>query len=292
MSTGSGGAYGRVPGQSAPYVGWGNGSPGASVQTAPAAYNNPVAPTVPTGTSNQMSQSYAPGRPYGFGGAPPVHPGLTQSAPPGSSAFTCSPPTDSNSLPNSSSNSLSAISTGPGASSDGIPEPPSRFPELESMPIADLRVLSDERAKFDDFISKHSHSRLIEGIVSSLRVDVEKLEAEQKEANRRREQAKDENISDIQHEIDELQGQVNDLQIKQDDWMSKHSADTIIQRLRTAIREAEAECERLENEMLAGDLDFDQFLKHYLECRKVYHERSLKIEQLKYERQRGIAVGR
>lgn len=291
MSTGSGGAYGRIPGQSAPYVGWGTGSPGTSVQTAPTAYN-PVAPAVPPGASNQLSQSYTPGRSYGFGGAPPVHPGLTQSVPPASSAFTCSPSFDSNPLPNSSSNSMSATSTAPDVSDDGIPEPPSRFPELESMPIADLRVLSDERAKFDDFINKHSHSRLVESMVSRLRADVEKLEAEQKDATRRVEQAKDEDISEIQREIDELQIQVKELQIKQDDWMEKHSADTIIQRLRVAIRQVDKECDRLEEEMLAGDLDFDQFLKQYLERRKVYHERSLKIEQLKFERRRGIAVGR
>lgn len=298
MATGSGGAYGRVPGQAAPHVRWGTGSATAGIQTAPAPYSSAVpgssggvssSPQLPV---NPLAQSYTPGQSYGFGGPAAVHPGLTQSAPPGSSAFTCSPSFDNGPVPNSSPASSSSTSVVPTASEDGIPEPPSRFPELESMPIAELRVLSEERSKFDDFISKHSHSRLVDGIVSRLRADVDKLEAEQKDAASRVEQAKEDDISEIQREIEELQIEVNELQVKQDGWMTKYSLNVLLQRLRAAIRQSEAECERLEEEMLAGDLDFDQFLKQYLECRKLYHERSLKLEQLKFESKRGIAVGR
>lgn len=291
MSSGSGGAYGRVPGQAARYSAWGTG-----MQTTQAPYSNQMgmtaSPSIPNSSSypNSLSQSYN-GRPYNSGGLPAVNSSLTNTAPAGSSAFVCNFPPESDVTSSANGTPSASTSSITEPSAEGIPDPPTRFPDLEKMSLEELRTLADERAKFDDFINRHDYTHYVKGLVGRHRAQAEKLEAEQKDAADRLKEAKDADGSDLQREIEELQNQVDKLQVSQNEWMTKFSAETLIQKLRDAIHQCEAECQRLEEQMLSGDLDFDLFLKKFLDCRKLYHERSLKLEQLKHESTHGIALG-
>lgn len=176
----------------------------------------------------------------------------------------------------------------------GIPDAPSTFPELEAMSLNDLRTLHDERAKFDDFVSKHKHQRVVDETVARLRSDVEQLETEYHAAvDRATEKPEDDaKVEETRLKVEQSQGQVDNLQKKQDEWFEKNGSDRLMERLRIAIRELEAASDSLEKNMLSSSMNFDDFLTRYIECRKKYHERALKLEQLKMEARDNISFGR
>lgn len=171
---------------------------------------------------------------------------------------------------------------------DGIPDAPTRFPELETLSLTDLRVLDEERAKFDDFVSRHAHQRRVDSVLSTVRADVDAVEAE---VSKRRPVADDDERQRVQERVTQLQNEVDELQRVKDEWLEANSGERLIERLRTAVREGEAESDQLERDMLSNSLNFDDFLKLYLDCRKRYHQHALKLEQLKLESKRHISFG-
>lgn len=178
----------------------------------------------------------------------------------------------------------SGPSSSASTSKDGIPEPPKAFPELESMPLKDLRVLHDEKAKFEDFVSKHSHQKVVDEVVARIKGEVETFQREHEAITERMEEVVDEEgLAEIRRKITEMEEEVSGLQKLKDEWMEHNSPERLMERLRMAIAESESVSEGLEKSMLSSSMNFDEFLAQYISCRKKYHERSLKLEQLKQE---------
>lgn len=178
---------------------------------------------------------------------------------------------------------------------DGVPDAPTRFAELETMSLNDLRTLLEERAKFEDFVSKHPYQKVVDDFVANVRSQVENLES-----NHRKQPTGDidsitedeEDVESMQKKVHDLQQQVNDLQKTQDEWYVQHSPERLMERLRVGIAELQKTTETLEKNMLSSSMNFDDFLTRYIECRKKYHERCLKLEQLKHESRYNIRLGR
>lgn len=161
------------------------------------------------------------------------------------------------------------------------------------MSLNDLRTLHEEPAKFDDFVSKHSHQRTVDDIVARLRAEVDQLEQQHRLAITQAEINIDENkIDELRRQVNTLQAEVDELQNVYDDWHRKNSSQRLIERLRVAIRESENLSESLEKNMLSSGMNFDDFQPQYLESREKYHERSLKLEQLKLESKRNVTFDR
>lgn len=170
------------------------------------------------------------------------------------------------------------------ASADGLPEPPKSFPELETMSLRDLRLLNEERARFDDFVSKHQYQQQLDSIVSRVRTNVDALEREHVTITARMDEAvDDEAFETLQRDVAELDNQVRSLQKQKEEWLEQNSPERLMERLRTAMRESESKSEALEKNMLSSSMHFDEFLAQYIACRQKYHERSLKLEQLQME---------
>eukprot|EP00178_Gracilaria_changii_P025553 TRINITY_DN78717_c0_g1_i1.p2 TRINITY_DN78717_c0_g1~~TRINITY_DN78717_c0_g1_i1.p2 ORF type:complete len:253 (+),score=42.30 TRINITY_DN78717_c0_g1_i1:697-1455(+) len=169
-------------------------------------------------------------------------------------------------------------------SADGIPDAPRSFPELESMPLRDLRVLHEERARFDDFVSKHQYQQQLDSIVSRERSNVEAFEREHNAITSRMDETVDDQaLTELRENLANLETEVNALQKRKDEWMEQNSPERLMERLRIAINESETKSEALEKSMLSSSMHFDDFLSQYIACRQKYHERVWKLEQLQME---------
>lgn len=169
-------------------------------------------------------------------------------------------------------------------SKDGIPEPPKTFPELEHMSLHDLRLLHDEKAKFEDFVSKHKHQKVVDEVVANIKTDVDTFQREHEALTERMDEVVDDDgLRELRRKIEEKEEEVSGLEKLRDEWVEHNSAERLMERLRVAIAESESISERLEKSMLSSSMSFEEFLVQYIECRKKYHERSLKLEQLKQE---------
>lgn len=167
---------------------------------------------------------------------------------------------------------------------DGLPDAPTTFPELQAMPLKDLRLLHDEKAKFDDFVSKHAHQKVVDEFVGRIKGEVERLKVEHEAITERMEEvANEEGLAGIRERIVEMEKEATGLQKLKDEWLEQNSPERLIERLKMAIAEEESNSEMLEKRMVSSSMSFDGFLVEYIACRKKYHERSLKLEQLKQE---------
>lgn len=167
---------------------------------------------------------------------------------------------------------------------DGIPEPPKSFPELEAMSLRDLRLLHDENAKFEDFLSKHKHQCMVEELVASVRAGVDSTEREHMEITAMTDNVGDEDeLDQLRQSIKEMESEVSELSKVKDEWLELNSPERLMERLQLAMRESEINSTKMEKDMLSSSMNFDAFLVQYIACRKKYHERSLKLEQLKLE---------
>lgn len=171
--------------------------------------------------------------------------------------------------------------------SDGLPDPPSTFPELEALSLKDLRLLNDEKAKFDDFVSKHKHQAAVNNILARIRADVDNFEREHEAVTEKMEEDVDDNrLAELREGIASMQQELDELQKQRDQWMEKNSSERLMERLRAAIAESESMSESLTKSMLSSSISFEEFLRQYIACRRKYHERYLKLEQLKQEARR------
>lgn len=173
---------------------------------------------------------------------------------------------------------------------DGPPEPPKAFPELEAMSLKDLRVLHEEKAKFESFVEKHKYQKVVDDFVAKVRADVDTFQREHEAITAKMHQVVDEEaFLKLQRQIEEMEEEVKGLQKLKDEWLEHNSPERLMERLRIAIAEEESVSEGLEGSMLSSSMNFDEFLAQYITCRKKYHERALKLDQLKKEtRKRSI----
>lgn len=152
------------------------------------------------------------------------------------------------------------------------------------MSLKELRLLQDEKAKFDDFVSKHRHQVAVDEMVARIRADVENFEREHEAITSKMDQVMDDSrLEGLNRKIAETEDEIQGLQKLRDEWMEQNSPERLIERLRMAIAESESVSEALEKSMLSSSMNFDEFLTQYISCRKKYHERSLKLEQLRQE---------
>lgn len=180
------------------------------------------------------------------------------------------------------------INNAPDQSHEGLPEVPTHFPELEAMSVAELQSLSDDSAQFETFVNDHVFQKHIDKVVGHLRTDIERLEREldrhkQEDSNENADEQHDQEEQELHSKIDKLTEEIAKLQKVQDDWRKKNSRSKLIERLNDAIRESEQLSTQLETNMLSKNMDFTDFVREYTACRKLYHERRQKVEQLKFE---------
>lgn len=176
----------------------------------------------------------------------------------------------------------------PDRSHEGLPEVPTHFPQLEAMSVATLQSLSDDNAQIEAFVNDHVFQKHTDKVVGSLRTEIERLELELKkhkeeDSNENADEQQDQEEQELQSKIDELTKEIAKLQKVQDDWRKKNSRTKLIERLNDAIRESEQLSTQLETNMLSKNMDFTDFVREYTACRKLYHERRQKVEQLKFE---------
>lgn len=158
------------------------------------------------------------------------------------------------------------------------------------MPLKDLRVLHEENAKFESFVEKHKYQKVVDEFVANVRNDVNIFQREHAAITAKMDEVVDEEgLAELRGRIDEMEEEVKGLQKLKEEWLEHNSPERLMERLRIALAESEKMGQGLEKSMLSSSMNFDEFLTQYISCRKMYHERSLKLEQLKKEtRKRSI----
>ena len=131
----------------------------------------------------------------------------------------------------------------------------------------------------------HGFQKHFDRVIASLRQQIERLEAEQAIYSNPDNNQDDDNhdTAELETTIAQLTEKVEALQKVQDDFRKANSMPKLIERLNDAIRDSETLSTQLETNMLSNNMDFTDFVREYTACRKLYHERRQKLEQLKLE---------
>lgn len=181
-----------------------------------------------------------------------------------------------------SSAGAAASSSSVGAD-DGLPDPPTTFPELEKLSLAELKALHEEPAKFDAFVQKLEHQKQLGDVLQRKKTSVEKAEKEHMEITSRIDSVDENGLTELKQEIEEMEKDIQRLEKRKKEWEHNNSTPQMVEKLNVAMREANGRAEELTKGMLSNSIDFDTFLQEYFECRKKYHERKLKLQRLEVE---------
>lgn len=85
----------------------------------------------------------------------------------------------------------------------------------------------------------------------------------------------------LEEQLAEEKSKLEESQRLFDDWLSRNSRDQLAMRLEDSANEALRASENLVERFQAGDMKYDEYIKQYVEARRMYHERKIKLARFK-----------
>lgn len=156
------------------------------------------------------------------------------------------------------------------------------FPELNSLTNEELKRLSEDDDRLDDFLEKHSQIKDINATIEDAMDWVEKTA----EANI----AKEPELRQLQTDVAEKVKKVAILKARYDHLIQRYNKlsevftpDHIKECLRKAADESHEESEKIAEDFLNRKIDVERFLSTYIECRKLGQARRTKEEKLAHQ---------
>ncbi|XP_012531597.1 vacuolar protein sorting-associated protein 37A isoform X2 [Monomorium pharaonis] len=156
------------------------------------------------------------------------------------------------------------------------------FPELNNLTNEELKRLSEDDDKLDDFLEKHSQIKDINMAIEDAMDWVEKTA----EANA----AKEPELKQLQADVVDKVKTVAALKARYDHLIQRYNKlsevftpDHIKECLRQAADESHEESEKIAEEFLNRKIDVERFLSTYIECRKLGQARRTKEEKLAHQ---------
>jgi len=161
------------------------------------------------------------------------------------------------------------------------PQPvvPSNFPELDRMTPAELGQMMNDEIEFNRFFEQLPVVQNMMKIRDDLRNNNEELA--------RKTLTKESEIEklrgDLQSSAEIIQQQRAAFEVKQQrqqEVMKQFTTPALIERLAIASHEAEMESDAMANRFLGGEMDYKDFIREFMDKRKLFHLRSAKKESL------------
>lgn len=156
------------------------------------------------------------------------------------------------------------------------------FPELNNLSNEELKRLSEDEDRLDEFLEKHSQIKDINTAIDDAIDWVQKTA----EANI----AKEPELNQLQAEVASKVQTVAVLKAKYDQLIQRYNKlsevftpDHIKECLRRAADESHEESERIAEDFLNRKIDVERFLSSYIECRKLGQARRTKEEKLAHQ---------
>lgn len=156
------------------------------------------------------------------------------------------------------------------------------FPELNNLSNEELKKLSEDEDRQDEFLEKHSQLKDINTAIEDTIDWVEKTA----EAN----VAKEPELKQLQVDVAEKIQTVTVLKARYDQLIQRYNKlseiytpDHIKECLRQAADESHEESEKIAEDFLNGKVDVERFLSTYIECRKLGQARRTKEEKLAHQ---------
>ncbi|XP_060829719.1 vacuolar protein sorting-associated protein 37A [Bombus pascuorum] len=156
------------------------------------------------------------------------------------------------------------------------------FPELNNLSNEELRWLSEDDDRLDEFLDKHSDLKDINTAIDDAIDWVQKTA----EAN----VAKEPELRELQSDVANKVQTVTALKARYDQLIQRYNKlseaftpDHIKECLRKAADESHEESERIAEDFLNRKIDVERFLSTYIECRKLGQARRTKEEKLAHQ---------
>lgn len=132
-----------------------------------------------------------------------------------------------------------------------------------------------------------SNYRNIESILNTAREQVEQLRTEN--AVITEELARLESAAagaSLEEQLAEEQRRLKEAQEKLNDWLSRNSPAALAEQVQEAVEDARLESEDLVRMLHEGEILYSEFIDRYIESRRKYHERKIKLSHFNHFRQR------
>ncbi|XP_076236669.1 vacuolar protein sorting 37A [Calliopsis andreniformis] len=156
------------------------------------------------------------------------------------------------------------------------------FPELNNLSNEELKLLSEDDDRLDEFLDKHSELKDINATIDDAINWVQKTA----EAN----VVKEPELRELQSDVANKVQTVATLKARYDQLIQRYNKlsevftpDHIKECLRKAADESHEESERIAEDFLNRKIDVERFLSTYIECRKLGQARRTKEEKLAHQ---------
>lgn len=161
------------------------------------------------------------------------------------------------------------------------PQPvvPASFPELESKTPSELSQLLNDETEFNKFFDNLPQVTNMKKVRDDLRNNNEesakKILAKEAEIDKlKKELTASNEIIHQQKAAFESKAQ------KQQEILKQFSTQNLVEKLTIAAQDIETESDNLANRFLSGEMDYKDFIREFMEKRKLYHLRAAKKESL------------
>jgi len=160
-----------------------------------------------------------------------------------------------------------------------LPGIPSNFPELESKTPSELSQMLNDETEFNRFFESLPAVQTMKKLRDDLRNANEELA--------KKNLTKEVEIESVKRELNGRQQVVADKRFafeqkaqRQQEVMKQFSTPALIDQLSNAAQEAEMSSDAIANKFLAGETELKDFIKEFMEKRKLFHLRAAKKESL------------
>lgn len=167
----------------------------------------------------------------------------------------------------------------PQVSHVGMPPVPANFPEIESKTPSELTQLINDETEFKKFFEDLPQVQNMRKVRDDLRNTNEEIAKKNLSKEAEVEKLK-RDIASKQQLIQEKRAQFEQKAQRQQEVMKQFSTPALIEHLGVAAQQAETESDALANKFLSGEVDYKDFLKEFMDKRKLYHLRAAKKESL------------
>eukprot|EP00549_Striatella_unipunctata_P025758 CAMPEP_0118677922 /NCGR_PEP_ID=MMETSP0800-20121206/2909_1 /TAXON_ID=210618 ORGANISM="Striatella unipunctata, Strain CCMP2910" /NCGR_SAMPLE_ID=MMETSP0800 /ASSEMBLY_ACC=CAM_ASM_000638 /LENGTH=273 /DNA_ID=CAMNT_0006573675 /DNA_START=316 /DNA_END=1137 /DNA_ORIENTATION=+ len=162
-----------------------------------------------------------------------------------------------------------------------LPSVPSSFPELETMTRSELQQLFDKSSTFEEYAKNQPVAKT----VGDLKSDIVEGNVKMAKENL----AKEDGLTSLYASVSSLRQSLktkidtfNSLEKRYSQVFAPPKKQDVIRDLTKAKREAMTKSDSIADDFVSGSVELEEFLKNFMEHRKIHHVRAAKAERLKY----------
>ncbi|KAA8494446.1 Vacuolar protein sorting-associated protein 37A [Porphyridium purpureum] len=181
---------------------------------------------------------------------------------------------------------------GEGGRKHELPPVPQDFPELAQKSVQELEALLRNQGALESMLNRHAY---VSELARAVETTKETVATKRKELEDLKESKSNAEWTDRLHAADKdhasLLQDVEALRQKHNDIVRQNAPDALEHRLEMHMEDADRESMRLHEQGMGREMPFDEFLRKYVEQRKLYHAREKKLASLRQMRRNASAGG-